>query len=237
MSDLEGEAATVIHELSTNRSASVEGEQREILGFFIAMQWSRHRFLLNLLRSKTLEDNPVDSSDPAYEYATRSLGLSHVLLHVLEPWAARNDPDASYKDQWRHIPSILATWSWAVFRPRTDALIISDNLVCLSGLATGANTQVPPAWTQHGVGIGFENCRRVTVPLGRRLGLLIAREPKDTKNITSQSFNRWTVYNSREFMAYAPGWQNQQPMLYGKVIEDLHTQRIVIPWFLAGATL
>lgn len=237
MSDLEGKTAGVIREISNSTLTSTEAGQREILGFFIAMQWWRHQFLLNVIRMNVLGDNPVDPDDPAYQYATRSLGLSQVLLQVLQPWAARDDPEASYKDRWSHIPSTLAAWSWRVFRPRRDALIVSDNLVCLSGLAAGATAEVPVAWTRHGVGVGFATCRRITVPLGPKVGLVIARDSKDTNNITSQGFNRWTVYNSREFIAYTPGWQRQQPTLYEKMMKDIQTQRIVIPWFLAGATV
>ena len=237
MADLEGHTAQVIEELCRASSSDVDSEAKEVLGFFIALQWMRHRFVLELMRSTVLGQRSIDADDPAYEYATKSLGLFNVLAGVLDPWALRDDPRADYKDRWSPIPSRLSTWSWRLFRPNRDALVISDNVVCLSGLAAGEQSPMPPAWTLHGVGIGFGNCRRVTVPLSPRLGLIVARDAKDLRNVKSSGFNRWTIYNSREFVAYMPSWPTSEPKLYHDFVEDLETQRFVIPMFLGGAVV
>jgi hypothetical protein len=237
MANLEGEAATTIDRLCQATYSDVDLGEREILSFFIALQWSRHRFLLDLVRKTVLSDTPVSADDPAYDFATKSLGLFQILAGVLEPWALRDDLTADYKERWSSIPSTLSTWFWRLFRPREDTLIISDNVVCLSGLSPGEEPLVPPAWTLHGVGIGFRNCRRVTVPLSPKLGLVVARTAKDTTNIRSSDFNKWTTYNSREFVAYNPEWPTSQPKLYNEFMGNLETQRFIIPLLLEGAVV
>jgi hypothetical protein len=235
MGDLENEAAKTIDRLRRDTSSDVDLRAREVLGFFIALQWSRHRFLLDLVRKTVLSGTPMSEDDPAYDLATKSAGLFQILAGVLYPWALRDDPGADYKERWSSIDSTLSSWFWRLFRPKQDTLIISDNVVCLTGLSPGEKPVVPPAWTLHGVGVGFGSCRRVTVPLSPRLGLVVAREVKDTINIRSSDFNKWTVFNSREFVAYNPEWRASQPRLYDDFMENLETQRFVIPLFLEGA--
>jgi hypothetical protein len=108
------------------------------------------------------------------------------------------------------------------------ALLISDTVVCLSGLASGETTEAPDRLLNHGVGIGFGTCERVTVPLTPNLGLLITRSP-EAPRIGAREFNSYTIFNSREFVACSPEWPPRRRALYEWAIEDIELQRVLRP--------
>jgi hypothetical protein len=158
-----------------------------------------------------------------------------ISMRVIEPWRLRNDDDAYYKDQWNHLAHTLldSDMHWSCYRPRRGGLLVSDNPVCLSGVV-GPPPEIPPAFFDHGVGLGFQNFRRLTVPLGNRLGVIISRDPQDADRLRVADFNRFTVFNSREFVAHAPDWPRSHPDLNREMTELLSRQRLVAPAFLQG---
>lgn len=230
MSRLEGQASVVIREIAEKRSRVLTEDQRETLAFFIALQWSRHRLLLDLIRSATLEGNPVEDGAPDFEYATKSLGLHNIIFSVLAPWEARRSGDWTSNDEvFSSIADRVLSMEWGVFHSKQDALIVSDNIVCLSGVAAGCSHEAPSdAWTDLGVGIGFANCRRITVPLTPRLAIVVAPNRDDARGLRAQQINRYTVGNSREFVAFGLDWPNKQPKRYAEVQKHLFVQRVLM---------
>jgi hypothetical protein len=53
--------------------------QQEVLAWLIALQWHRHRMLLDLLREKVLREHPMDPGAPEYQFATNSLAYTLLL--------------------------------------------------------------------------------------------------------------------------------------------------------------
>jgi hypothetical protein len=239
MSDLEGAASGVIGRLSSSTRNELIADDKETLTFFIALQWSRHRFLLEALRRDMLLRESVEESSVEYEYLTKSLGLNQIYTGVLAPWAALQSGDwSSQKDIFSSVGSWLVGMNWNLIRTRSDALIVSDNLVCLSDVAAGKEHAAPSkAWTLHGLGVGFANCRRVTVPLTPRLAVIIAPSAADTIGLRADHINRFTVANSREFIAYRPGWPAEQPVRYRNVEKHLLTQRFIIAGALGSVRM
>jgi hypothetical protein len=194
MSDIEGAAASAVEDLGSTRTGTVSTDQREVLSFLIALQWTRSRFLLTVLQRQVLgRDTPIDESN-------RSLGLLNIVASVLEPWAARQRGAIDPKERYCSIESLLAGWDWRVYRPRRRQLVIADNVVSMSGVAAGTVSSMPEAWTRHGVGVGFGNCARITVPLAPNLGLVLTPRRQTPHSIGAAEFNRATIYNSREFV-------------------------------------
>lgn len=237
MSKIEGAAATIVRELLENRARAPTPEQQEGLAWLIALQWQRHRTLLDLVRAKIIRENLLDANSPEYKFATKSLGLHAILANVTAPWENRDDPMARPKERWNSIVSALSVMSWKLLRPRVPSLIVTDNLVCLSGVAPGRCTKLPPAYAKHGIGIGWENLQRVTVPLAPSLGLVVSRDSSDAASVTSRRMNSFTVFNSREFVAHSPDWPFKQPRLYDAFREDLALQRWVAEYILPGLTI
>jgi hypothetical protein len=234
MSQIEGAAATVIRDLLTAKNRQPSPEQQEVLAWLIALQWQRHRLLLDLLRAKLLRDNPVGPDSPEYEYATKSLGLHAIFTGIILPWQSREDPTASLKERWNPIVSRLSEMSWRLLRPRRPALVVSDNLVCLSGLAAGYAPELPPAYYKHGIGLGFESFQRLTMPLAPTLGLVISRDKDDAAKVTSRKMNSLTVWNSREFVAHSPDFASSEPGMHEALLSELNLQRWVAKYIYPG---
>jgi Protein of unknown function (DUF4238) len=229
MADIEGAAAAAIVELRAARTRTVSTHQREVLSFLIALQWTRSRFLLTALRRGVLgRETPMDESN-------RSLGLLNIAISVLEPWAARQRSAFDPKERYCSIESLLAGWDWRVYRPRGQQLVIADNVVSMWGVAAGATSSMPEAWTRHGVGVGFGNCARITVPLAPDLGLVLTPRGQSSRAIRPAEFNRATIYSSREFVAHHPSWLPSQS-LRQTFDEDVWTQRWTLPAILEGST-
>lgn len=97
----------------------------------------------------------------------------------------------------------------------------------MSGVANGETSQMPGAWTDHGVSLGFSTCARITVPLAPDLGLIVARV-EDSARITAAAFNRFTIFNSREFVAHHPAGLPTGE-LRAALRDNVWTQRHILP--------
>ncbi|MFF3418450.1 hypothetical protein ACFYW9_27655 [Streptomyces sp. NPDC002698] len=64
--------------------------------------------------------------------------------------------------------------------------------------------------------------------------MIISRDPQDASRLRVADFNRFTVFNSREFVAHAPEWSGTHPRLAQDLAELMMTQRMVAPAFLQG---
>jgi hypothetical protein len=162
------------------------------------------------------------------EQQLQSSLLRVAFLPLLTAWSARNDATVRPKERWNHIVSLLWQFDWRLLRYRPGSLIISDTTVCLSGTAPGQSPQYNEAWARHGIGVGFETCARITMPLTPELGLLLTRNGKRAR-LAAERFNRTTIYNSREFVAHAPDWPHGRPRLEQALRDDLERQRFLGP--------
>jgi hypothetical protein len=154
---------------------------------------------------------------------------------VLEPWAARQRGAVDPKERYCSVESLLAGWDWRVYRPRRQQLVVAENVVSMCGVAAGAVSLMPEAWTRHGIGVGFGNCARINVPLAPDLGLVLTPRGQAAHSIGAAEFNRATICNSREFVAHHPDWLPGQSLRQA-FDEDVWTQRWVLPVILEGST-
>jgi hypothetical protein len=227
MNEIEGASATVITRLRQSTARTLTAEEREVLGFLIALQWTRSRFLLMVMRRHVL------GRDASIDDTNRSLGLLNIVTRVLNPWAARARDEFDPKERSCFIADWLHGWEWRVYRPTADKLVVADNVVSMWGVATGETGLMPDPWTRHGVGIAFGNCARITMPLAPNLGLVITRGQQGTRGVTAAAFNRATVYNSREFVAHHPDGLVDKSLRFA-LDEDIQTQRWILPAILEG---
>jgi hypothetical protein len=229
MNAIEDAAATVITRLRQSTARTLTDEEREVLGFLIALQWSRSRFLLMVMRRHVLgRDTPIDNTN-------RSLGLLNIVTNALYPWEARANNVFDPKERACPIADRLYGWKWRAYRPTADKLVIADNVVSMWGVAAGETGVMPEAWARHGVGLGFGNCARITVPLAPNLGLVITRPGQDRRrNVTAAAFNQATVYNSREFVAHHPAGLTDKSLQLA-LDENIQTQRWLLPVILEGS--
>lgn len=223
MGEIEGAAAEVIKTLRGTTTRTVSESQREVLGFLISLQWARSRFLLTTVRRSVTGDVPVDDGN-------RSAGLLPILMNVLGPWWARAQDEFNPTERFSYVVDWLqyGPWTWRLYRPTSAELVVADNLVCMWGVADGETSDMPTAWTHHGVALGFGNCARITMPLAPDLGLIIAREPYSNRRLSASDFNRATVFNSREFVALHPEGL-ADGSLRRALDDDIQTQRWILP--------
>ena len=224
MADLESAAAAVIAQLVAGEPLTEE--RREVLAWFIALQWSRSRWVLTWLRSQVRAAR--GESDPRFSAEYRSVGLIAVLAPLLEAWRMRGNPSAGPKEKWNAIVSEVWRMDWKLQRYAGRSLVVSDAVVALSGTVEESVPAVVQRWSMHGIEVGFGTCKRLTMPLAPNLGVLATRGVHPVR-IDAQRFNRYTVYNSREWVAYAPDWPSEKPRLHRSVIENLSLQRILRP--------
>ncbi|CAL9637050.1 DUF4238 domain-containing protein [Streptomyces sp. enrichment culture] len=239
MGSIEGEAATVVRELVQGRERAVPAHARSALAWLLALQWQRSRFLMHVAGKAVRDDDIWTSEGDDIQMSDEQLQTSmmgFISMYVIEPWLVRNDEDAYYKDQWNHLVSTLldSSMHWSCYRPRGGGLLVGDNSVCFSGVVGTPPENIPPAVFDHGVGIGFENFRRLTLPLGSSLAVIISRDPQDASRLRVADINRYTVFNSREFVAHAPDWAKAHPVLARELPQLLERQRTVAPAFLQG---
>lgn len=232
MSSIESAVGKVIASLVTDKGRTLSAEAREVFGFFIALQWFRSRFLVEMLRRSVLDpDAPVDE-------LARSIGIRQIQWSVLEPWFARFDDECDPKDRYCYIANYLqhGPWSWHLYRPMGPNLVVGDNIVCMWGIAAGEDSDLPEIWTRHGAGVGFATCGRITVPLAPTLGLIIVRNNRpDLRAVDAAGFNRATIFNSREFVAHHTDGL-QSTAVRRSLLDDVRTQRTILP-ILRGAAL
>ncbi|RPK82123.1 DUF4238 domain-containing protein [Streptomyces sp. ADI98-10] len=231
MEKIENEAATVVRELVQGRERAVPAHARSTLAWLLALQWQRSRFLMHV----TGKASGVEDSGLSDEEVQTSM-MRSISMRVIDPWRLRHDDDAYYKDQWNHLVSTLLSsdMHWSCYRPRKGGLLVGDNPVCFSGVVGPPPEGVPPGFFDHGVGIGFQNFRRLTLPLGSSLAVIISRDPQDASQLRVADINRYSVFNSREFVAHAPDWAKSHPDLARELPQLLERQRMVAPAFLQG---
>ncbi|MEU6639571.1 DUF4238 domain-containing protein [Streptomyces rochei] len=231
MGDIEGQAATVVKELVQRRERAVPQHAREALAWLLALQWQRSRFLRHVV-SQSVGVNDYDLT----EQEVQSSMMRLIAQSVIWPWQARNDEGAHYKDQWNHLVSVLLSsdMHWSCYRPRGGGLVVSDNPLCMSGIVGTPPADIPAGFFDHGVGIGFTNFRRITVPLGSSLALVISRDPNELSRLDVAAINRFTVFNSREFVAHSRQWKQAHPKLARELPDLLERQQLVAPAFLHG---
>ncbi|WP_374230049.1 hypothetical protein [Streptomyces sp. OfavH-34-F] len=231
MGKIEDEAATVVWELVKGRERTVPAHARSALAWLLALQWQLSRFLMYV----TGKASGVEGSGlPDEEVQTSMMGF--ISMYVIDPWRLRHDDDAYHKDQWNHLVSTLLSsdMHWSCYRPRKGGLLVGDNPVCFSGLVGPPPEDVPPGYFDHGVVVGFQNFRRLTLPLGSTLAVIISRDPQDHSRLRVADINRYSVFNSREFVAHAPDWAKSHPDLARELPHLLERQRMVAPAFLQG---
>ncbi|MEV4807929.1 DUF4238 domain-containing protein [Nonomuraea sp. NPDC049421] len=231
MSKIEAEAAAAISKLSTSNHKIVPDELRPAIAWFLALQWQRSRFLLHVTE-KELSTLGHDNDAKLHQ----TIMLRHIRYRVIFPWSLRHDPNAYYKDAWNNLVAILTSpdMHWSCYRPKNPSLIVSDASICFSGARDGFVPEIPSKFLDHGIGAGFHGFRRMTVPLGSRLGLIISSDRNDARRIRASEFNKFTVFNSREFVAHAPDWAAENQDLAMELQEHLWVQRTISPVFLFG---
>ncbi|MEU5383225.1 DUF4238 domain-containing protein [Kitasatospora cineracea] len=229
MAQLEGDAATAIEELAKRRDRSVPDEARIALAWLMALQWQRSQFLKHLIGNEMGKStSEVDGQ------LFQTVLMSALNAYVLSPWSLRDEEHCRPKDQWNFLVSVLLSGAmhWSCYRPRAGGLIVGDNVPCFSGYADTPPPGIPPAWLDHGVGVGPAEFRRVTFPLGTDMVVIISRDPRDAARLSASDINRFTVFNSREFVAHSPSWPTDHPRLAADLRDHLGTQRLVSPVFL-----
>jgi hypothetical protein len=222
MGGIEREAAEVVAEL--DQGGSLDESQRRALAWFISLQWTRHRYVLNQLLSRS-----GDHSDLSREEVQTGL-LRVALGPLLAAWQVRDDESAHYKDRWNYIVGAALSFNWKVLRFSEDSLVLGDTTVCMSGVRPGEKPEYNTAWARHGIGVGWESVARVTMPLTPRLGLLLTREGRPDR-LRASAFNRTTVFNAREFVLHG---RDREPTTNGLLTsfnEDLERQRYLAPIF------
>lgn len=230
MGEIESAASDVVRRLTERPRDKLGAEDKDVLAWFLSLQWSRHRHLLGSVRREMESNNDGVSYDGGEKAATSAVLMAN-MFPLFSAWRIRQDLDSRPKDRWNSVVSDLHQLQWSVLRYKAPSLVVSDNIVCISGVAAGETHQAPrPAWLAHGVGIAFWNCARVTVPLTPNMGLLLTRESPRYK-MKCTDFNQYTVFNSREFVAYSTGWPATRPVVHRRFLSDLTKQRRLRPAF------
>lgn len=223
MAQIEGDAASAVRELDGSSSRSISPESRRALAWFLALQWQRSRFLLH---SITQEAAGVGGNLSPQQIQGAFLRM--VQRDVIWPWQVRDDDDAAPDERFNYIVGVLLSRHWSCYRPRAGGLLVGDCTLCFSGYAGSDPPPLPPGYFDHGVGCGIADFRRVTVPLGTHLAVIISADPAEAGRLDVAALNRFTVFNSREFVAHAPAWSHSASQLDSL----LKLQRLVAPVFL-----
>ena len=223
MAQIEGDAASAVRELDGSRDRSISLESRRALAWFLALQWQRSRFLLHAI---TREAGEVSVNLSRQEIQGSFLRI--VQRDVIWPWQARDDDDADPEERFNYLVEVLLGRQWSCYRPRGGGLLVGDSTICFSGYVGRKPPQVPPGFFDHGVGCGLADFRRMTVPLGTHLAVIISDDLSEVQRLDVATLNRYTVFNSREFVAHAPDWSHSASQL--EVL--LKVQRLVSPVFL-----
>ncbi|MFD3381936.1 MULTISPECIES: hypothetical protein [unclassified Streptomyces] len=219
---------SAIRTLDAARSRTVPSKAREALAWLLALQWQRSRFLMYVIARE------VDAESQTQQALREGMQTSLLGLldsYVISPWTMRHE-DVRPKDQFNYLVSVLAGMHWSCYRPRAGGLLVGDNIVCFSGYAGSDPPSLPPGVYDHGVGAGIHEFRRITVPLGEGMALIICRDPDEARRLDTALLNRFTVFNSREFVAHSPGWAADHPRLAHDLSTWLDIQHMIAPAFL-----
>ncbi|WP_030618269.1 DUF4238 domain-containing protein [Streptomyces fulvoviolaceus] len=228
MSQIEGDAMAAIRTLDAARSRALRGDACEALAWLLALQWQRSRFLMYVV-AREVDTESQGQQASQEEMQTSLLGLLD--SYVISPWTMRHE-DVCPKERWNYLVSLLASMHWSCYRPRAGGLLVGDNVVCFSGYVGSDPPSLPPGVYDHGVGAGLHECKRITVPLGDSLALLICRDPDEARRLDTAVLNRFTVFNSREFVAHSPGWAAAHPRLAHELSTWPEIQHMIAPAFL-----
>lgn len=222
MSEIEGEAATTVRALVGG--AELTRDRQCILAWFMALQWHRSRYLLDSVAAEVGRGGLTQE-----ELQT---GILHVvMLPFFSAWHNRNDMNVRYKYRWdRVVEATMESFVWALRRFRHDSLVLGDQTVCLWGVRPGGVPTINQAWARHGIGIGWDDVARVTVPLTPRLALLLTRHGAPNR-LSAPAFNRATVYNARRFLVHTPNWGENSPGLVQAFDDAMARQRMLAPVF------
>lgn len=222
MSQIEGEAAVAVNELLNG--AELDRDRQWALAWFFALQWYRSRYLLDSVAAGV-------GRGPLNREEMQTSILQAVMFPFLSAWHERNDPNVRYKDRWDPIvAATMGSFTWSLCRFRANSLVLGDQTLCLWGVRPGGEATVNAAWARHGIGVGWGDVARVTVPIAPQLGLILSRPGASTR-LGAPAVNRATVYNSRRFVAHAPNWAEGSGRLRRSLDEALETQRMLAPVF------
>lgn len=232
MSELESAAAAIVGRLATETSAPLLVDDIATLQYFLAMQVVRHRTLMARIRASVVTDFAADGfpnnpdTDAVIDYT-----LVSAIEYPMDAYAARERPDDEASIRWREYQKHFGDYTWRLQRYRTPSLIVGDTLVAMSGVRTDVEVRARIGTESADLGMaGLANSRRITVPLTPKLGLLLHRS-KDPASIEATTFNRSTVKNSRELVAFHPSWPGARSDLYEQVARDVEHHRAVVPAF------
>lgn len=216
MSKVEGEASSAVSQLVAGDGLDDRG--RWALAWFFALQWHRSRYLLDSVVAQ------VGTDELSRQEAQTSI-LQVVMVPFFSAWYQRNDNSVRYKDRWDSIvEATMGSFTWSLCRYRDDSLVLGDQTLCLWGVRRGGITTLNAAWARHGIGIGWDDVERVTVPLTPQLGVLLTR-PEAPTRLTAPAFNRATIYNARRFIVHTPTWGRGRDALTRSFTDSLEVQR------------
>lgn len=222
MSALEAEASIAIQEIIDSNVATVPHSVREILVRLLVLHALRHRALRDMIRDDFIEENG-EILECFGRDATREITNWVVAAQAMPAFAddirAAGDGAARmsvYHDLFQHF-------DWHVIRYQRPSLIIGDKLVCASGLWQLGNDGVSYEASLEGRA-GLARSWRVTVPLSPACGLILSRNGAVT-HLGAKEFNKTTVLNAREFIAYPSNWPLQEPAL-AKFVDRIFRSRL-----------
>lgn len=221
MGQVESAAAAVMSQLVDG--AELDADRQSTMAWFLALQWHRSRYLLDAVAASLDHEGFT-----AQEIQTSILQVA--LVPFFSAWQYRNDETADPKSRWDSIVADTGSFDWSLCRFRRDSLVLGDQTLCLWGVRPGGVAMVNKAWARHGIGVGWGDVARVTVPLAPKLGLLLTRPGAPTR-LAAPAFNRATVYNARRFVVHAPTWGEGRPALVAEFDDALQTQRWLAPTF------
>jgi hypothetical protein len=225
MSEIEGAAAASI--CSLEGGEPLNDEHRGAIGWFLGLQWHRHRYLFNAIHSE------IEVQEGLSKGELQSSILRVSLLPFFSAWTQRDDDGASFDGQWDYVESALRSYQWRLVRYRRDVLVIGDNTLCMWGARPPYKPAYNAALARHGLGVPLHGAARVTTPLSPRLGLLMTNDGVPDR-LDPQAFNRATIYSSREFVAHAAGWSPANPRVRDSFTKDLERQRWLAPGLAHG---
>jgi hypothetical protein len=174
----------------------------------------------------------VDSGSLSRQEVQTSI-LRASLVPLFGAWELRDDLSVRPKDRWDSVQTMLQSMKWSLCRFRDDALVLSDQTLCLYGARPGREVMYNTAWARHGIGVGLNDAARFTVALTPRLGLLLT-PTGSPERLSAPTFNRTTIYNARRFVLHSPGWPHGRENLKMAFDSDMERQRMLAPVFFTN---
>lgn len=220
--ELEGEVASIVAAMEKTSKLPSRDHDRDLLERFMVLHLARHPHMTELMRSGT----ELDLGE-LHGTSTGKMLTQDFLVHAVSFTAVLGRPEHAFTgdeaDRWTRYREEFARFSWSLVRYDAPSLVVGDKLVCLSGLA-GTNRDNGPErqYSLFGSG-GLSTCERITVPLYPHLGLLLSRGGKVSR-LRAEAFNRTTVRNCRDFVAFSTRWPEQAKALHADVL-NVHREQ------------